>query len=90
MQSGEVIRLRYKKTMEKEREGRETDTGFYRLFMIIFDYIVVHGVWAERRGGGTKKPMKTVNHVPFLPTHPKAEMDSIKPFTKAIKPQKGK
>lgn len=55
MQSGEVIRLRYKKTMEKEREGRETDTGFYRLFMIIFDYIVVHGVWAERRGGGDQK-----------------------------------
>lgn len=71
MQSGEVIRLRYKKTMEKEREGRETDAGFYRLFMIIFDYIVVHGVWAERRGGGPKSQWKQWIMCPFCPRIPR-------------------
>ena len=46
MRSEGAIRLKNMKTIEKERErgGKRDLQQFYRLVMIVFDYIVAHGV----------------------------------------------
>lgn len=62
--------------------------------MIIFDYTVARGVWADserrgERGGWGREFNENGESLDFLAARRKVEMKSNKPFTEAIKAQKG-